>query len=129
MATFMNVKLKNGFKDCFTMTAHGHCVRCLEATDVEHIEVMLEGDSSANNIRRIEISKMTAIAMFPDVEDIMTASTGSPQRRQKQIQLCQFPLDLADARTVHKLQGKLLENLLVSNWSHTTNWCVLCFQE
>ena len=122
MATFMNVKLKNGFKDCFTINIHGHYVRCVEATDVEHIEVMLEGDSSANNVRRIEISKMTAIAMFPDVEDIMTASTGSPQRRQKQIQLCQFPLNVADARTVHKLQGKSLENLLVSNWSHTTNW-------
>ena len=122
MATFRSVKLKHGFEDCFIVNVDGHHVRCVEASNVEHIEVMLEGDPCEDNIRRIEISKTSAKAMFPDPEDILSGSTRIPQRRQKQIQLSQFPLNIADARTVHKLQGKSLHNLLVSNWSHTTNW-------
>ena len=63
--------------------------------------------------------------MFPDAEDIAAGKTGSIQRRQKQIQLFQFPMNVADATTVHKLQGKSLESLLVSNWSYTTNcFCI-----
>ena len=40
----------------------------------------------------------------------------------KRVQISQFPLNIADARTVHKLQGRSLNNLLVSNWSYTPNW-------
>ena len=120
LVTFRSVKLKHGFEDCFIINMDGHYVRCVEASNVEHIEVMLEGDHCEDNIRRIEISKTSAKAMFPDPEDILSGSTKIPQRRQKQIQLSQFPLNIADARTVHKLQGKSLHNLLVSNWSHTT---------
>ena len=69
-----------------------------------------------------EIVKTTATAMFPDTNDIVTEFNGKPQRRQKRIQLSQFPFNVADARTVHKLQGKSLEKLFVSNWSYTTNW-------
>ena len=94
----------------------------MESSSVEHIEAVLQGHPSADNIRRIEISKTSATAMFPDAEDMMSGLTGNAQRRHKQIQLSQFPLNVADARTVHKLQGKSLENLLVSNWSYTVNW-------
>ena len=71
---------------------------------------------------------MTAkAAMFPDA-DIIVENNGRPRRRAaKQIQISHFPLYLGDTRTVHhKLQGKSLENLLVSNWSYTPNWiCVV----
>ena len=76
-----------------------------------------------NILRRIEISKTTtAKAMFPDADGIAEINGKPSRRRAKQIQISQFPLNVADARTVHKLQGKSLENLLVSNWSYTTNW-------
>jgi len=56
----------------------------------------------------------------------MNGSSKRPKRRAKIIQLSQFPFNVANARTVHKLQGKSLENLMVSNWSHTVNWmCVV----
>ena len=129
VATFRSVKLKNGFEDCFIVNIDGHYVRFVEACNVDHIEVMLEGYSSGNNIRKIEISKIAAHAMFPDAENIMEDWTGDPQRRQKKIQLSQFPLNVADARTVHKLQGKLLENLLVSTGLTPQIGSMLCFQE
>ena len=73
MAKFRNVKLKNGFEDCFTININidGHYVRCVEACNVQHIEIMLEGGSSQTDIRKIEISKNTAKAMFPEDHDII----------------------------------------------------------
>ena len=85
MATFRNVKLKNGPEDCFVINMNGFNVRCVEASNVDHVEVMLEGEASQTNIRRIEISKTTAKAMFPDAEDIAAGSTMNFERRQKQI--------------------------------------------
>ena len=41
---------------------------------------------------------------------------------RKNIQLIQFSLNIANARTVHKLQGISLQNLLVSNLSYTSDW-------
>ena len=122
MAKFRYVKLKNGFEDCFTINIHGHYVRCVEACNVQHIEIMLEGGSSQTDIRQIEISKNTAKAMFPEAHDIIQNWKGNPTRMEKTIQLSQFPFNIADARTGHKLQGISLEKLMVSNWSHTTNW-------
>ena len=90
IATFRSVKLKHGFEDCFIVNVDGHHVRCVEASDIEHIEVMLEGDPCADNIRKMEISKTSAKAMFPDAEDILAGSTRIHQRQQKQIQLSQF---------------------------------------
>ena len=60
--------------------------------------------------------------MFPDVNEITNGTKRRPKRRPKLVQLSQFPFNVANARTVHKLQGRSLENLMVSNWSYTTNW-------
>ena len=57
MATFRNIKLKNGIEGCFII----------------------------NKDRRIQISKTTTKAMFPDAETIAEGSTGCIKRRQKQI--------------------------------------------
>ena len=63
----------------------------------------------------------TAKAMLPDADDIAENKTethcreqnGKSRRKAKQIQISQIPLKMTDARTVHKLQGKSLENFLV----------------
>ena len=127
MATFGKVSLTNGLRDCFVITIDGFCVNCVEAiNDADHIEVMLEGDACASNIRRIKILKSRAVAKFFDPQDPMTDFMNIPQKRLARIQLSQFPLNIADARTVHKLQGKSLQNLFVSNWSCGPNWaCVV----
>jgi hypothetical protein len=34
----------------------------------------------------------------------------------------QFPLNIATARTIHKLQGCSIDNLVISIWDYTGNW-------
>ena len=38
------------------------------------------------------------------------------------IQFVQFPLNISNARTVHKLQGRSIDNLMVSSFDYTDNW-------
>ena len=38
------------------------------------------------------------------------------------IQFVQFPLNISSARTVHKLQGRSIDNLMVSSFDYTDNW-------
>ena len=66
--------------------------------------------------------KTSAEAEFFNPENIIAHCMNIPQKRKVRIQLSQFPVNVADARTVHKLQGKSLQNLFVSNWSCKPNW-------
>lgn len=38
------------------------------------------------------------------------------------IRMDQFPVNTANARTIHKLQGRSLENVLIHSWDYTGNW-------
>ena len=93
---------------------------------MEYIEVTLEEGSSREHAREIEASKLAAKAVFPIKTEIFNPDACNCQKSGKTIQSLQFPSNIANARTGHESQGKSLENMFVSNWSHTTNWvCVV----
>ena len=83
MATFRKVSLKNGLKDCFVIDIDGFCVNCVEAVNVDHIEVMLEGEECTSNIRKIEMVTPTAVAKCADPLDV-TAIAWAFQEKKKQ---------------------------------------------
>ena len=121
MCTFKSVVLKNGYEDCDVLNIDGYYVRCVSADKVQFIEVVLqEGDT--RKILKLEAESTSALASFPCPGPFDSEITSSTPRRKKKIQLTQFPFNIANARTVHKLQGRSIENLLVSTWSYTTNW-------
>ena len=64
----------------------------------------------------------TEIAKSPDPMDLKTGTDNKCKRLSKRIQLIQFPINVANARTTHKLQGKSLDSVMVSTWSYTINW-------
>jgi hypothetical protein len=43
-------------------------------------------------------------------------------RDWRNIKMKCFHLNVADARTIHKLQGRSIENLVISVWDYTGNW-------
>ena len=89
---------------------------------MECIEVMLEEGSTQEYAREIKPSKLVAKAVFPMTTEIFDPDDRNCQKSGKTIQSLQFPLNIANARTGHELQGKSLENVFVSNWLCTTNW-------
>ena len=36
--------------------------------------------------------------------------------------MTQFPLNCANARTIHKLQGRSIDHLVISSWDYKDNW-------
>ena len=91
------------------------------AQNVEYVEVVLQDGNSIKNLK-LQTVTSTAGARFPCPTGNETKITVGTARMTKRIQISQFPLNIANARTVHKLQGQSLNNLLVSNWSYTPNW-------
>jgi hypothetical protein len=121
MCTFKSIKLKNGFQDCDIIKIDGYYVRCVDADMVDYMEVILT-ENNAQKVLELKPTKCTAQADFPCPTAFETEITHKTTRMKKRIQLRQFPINIANARTVHKLQGRSIENLFVSTWSYTSNW-------
>ena len=72
---------------------------------------------------QLEVKKFSVTAKVPltfDGQQVQTA-----KRATFNLKLEQFPLNIANARTAHKLQGRTIENLVISNWSMQQGWaCV-----
>jgi hypothetical protein len=43
-------------------------------------------------------------------------------RLRRNIRMEQFPVNTANARTIHKLQGRSLATVLIHSWDYTGNW-------
>jgi len=105
MCTFKCVKLKNGYQDCELLNMDGYFVRCVSCDKIDYMVVtLLEGDS--NRDVKLTPVKSTARANFPSPSPFDTRVTHKTERMRATINITQFPLNIANARTVHKLQGR-----------------------
>ena len=124
MCKFKGIILtNNGLSKVETMSMDGYYVKCVEACYVERIVVeMIDGNHDPNNPKIIHLEKKTVqvTVKFPMPWDGPIKS--STRRISRKIQLDQFPVNVADARTVHKLQGRSINNLVISNWDYKGNW-------
>ena len=82
-------------------------------------QIIIEKNGLYSFLRPAYISAMSLLHVeFFDFTSILTA----PERAFKSIQLIQFPFNIANATTIHKLQGRSINNLMVSNWSYKPHW-------
>jgi hypothetical protein len=51
------------------------------------------------------------------------------KRFKRGIRLEQFPVNTANARTIHKLQGRSLEAVLIHSWDYTGNWIYVALSD
>ena len=70
----------------------------------------------------IYIEKILFVVSLQIKKRIVFEKISSKKIIHAKIKLTQFPLNISYARTVHKLQGRSLENLLVNTWVYTDNW-------
>ena len=97
-------------------------MHCAEACQVESVELDLEDTKQTIQIES-KAYNCTAHIPFPMQDEPLSGNT---RRLIRRVKFEQFPLNISNARTVHKLQGKTLENLVISSFSYKGNWvCVV----
>ena len=117
MGLFERIKLKRGYQDVFKINIDGYYIYCVEAKDVEYLELKLE----SGKLIKLEATKMTADVQFPDTVDGFEINHRTPRTTHK-FKLLQFPAITCNAITVHKLQGRSLDCIVASDWYYGPNW-------
>jgi hypothetical protein len=101
----------------------GYYVNCINASDVKFLVVeMQDGNESEENpkIIHLELQSITASIHLPIPWDGPIHK--NTRRIWNKIKFDQFPVNVANARTAHKLQGRSVNNLVVTNWDYKGNW-------
>jgi hypothetical protein len=125
MCEFECVILKKGvsFESLENIEIDGYFVRCVSVCQVERIKLrLLDGLHKNEEIRFIllEPKQVSAKVQFPiPLYETIDRNT---KRFTRGIRMKQFPLNCANARTIHKLQGRSIDNLVISSWDYSDNW-------
>ena len=120
MGKFTGVVLKRGITtdDLDIVKIDDYFVRAASVSQIASVRIeMTDGDQ-----REVSLSseKITAKCSFPMA--LFGPVDGDSFRVARKISFSQFPINVANARTVHKLQGRTIVHLLVSSWSYIGNW-------
>ncbi|KAG7367433.1 PIF1-like helicase [Nitzschia inconspicua] len=112
MCEFRGLKLKPGasMDQLETIVIDGYYVNCVSVTQVESLLLkMLDGNAGEEGEHIIELNPKTiyASARFP--EPCLGPITKKSMRTSRRISFDQFPINCANARTVHKLQGRSIK--------------------
>ena len=124
MCKFIGINLKEGAERYVeTIIIDGYYVNCVQACHVHSISVeMIDGNHDPNNPKILNISSVSVAANVHCPIPYNGPITKNTFRFWRHIKFDQFPINVANARTVHKLQGRSIENILISNWDYTGNW-------
>jgi hypothetical protein len=142
MCRFRSLKLKSDAQSCTIKSINGKLVRTVNATDVEYIEcevidnnkhiIYLENKlNKLKNKRRknkqaicrlrmqIELERSRKIFRMPPITCETNVkcpiNTHAPEALFRAT-MTQFPINMADAVTGHKLQGRTLDKVIVTAW-------------
>ena len=123
---FKGVTLKNSnlFEKLDKIIIDGYYVRCISVEHLHSIQIELIeelDDNQEPTVIDVKPKEYYANVRFPiNIDSKITHTTTRP--RKKAMKLKQFPVNLASARTVHKLQGQSIKNIFISSWDYTGNW-------
>jgi hypothetical protein len=126
MCKFKGLTLKDGISlaDLKIIIVDEFHVRCAEVSQVESIQLELDENLPQEN-GSPRVINLVAKEYYAKVKYPITFQSSirhNTQRRHKRIKLTQFSINIAHARTVHKLQSRSVENILISSWDYTGNW-------
>lgn len=149
MCIFKSAKIKPNAQSLTTKTYHGRLVTTVNARDVEYIEcevidnnnhikrikenIKKELNSNQRNETKINQLKQQLIQeqqnktfqMKPETKKVTVTCKVNryTPKTTFRAQTTQFPINLADAVTGHKLQGRTLNKMIVASWnSNFPNW-------
>ena len=103
--------------DVFVINIDGYYINCVEAKNVQYIELLLE----SGKLIRLKAEEQAAVVKFPDTLAGSDIDHRTP-RTDQNFKLIQFPAITCNAITVHKLQGRSLDCIVASEWHYGANW-------
>ena len=128
MCSFEGIVLKEGIamSELDIIVMDGYYVRCADICQVQSIKVkILDGqDEGIELYMDLEPITRTCMVHFPVPFD--GGLTSKTTRVWKRMKMKQFPINTANCRTCHKLQGRTIKNLFISNWAYVGNWLYVC---
>ena len=127
MCTFKGVTFKEGAlpSQCVhQVLIDGYLVNSVEAKFLQSIVVqMQDGNIDESNPKIVHLEPtvtQSSLVHYPLPWD--GPVTKKTKRIWRRIKFTQFPVNVANARTVHKLQGRSLKSVVISSWDYTGNW-------
>jgi hypothetical protein len=122
MCLFEGIVLKPEitFDDLGTIIIDEYYVRCAHVSQIQSIKLRIMDGLSIPYEPQYTFKSLTARAHFP--LPLYPHIDKSAMRIWRGLKMVQFPIVCANARTVHKLQGRTLDNTVTNSWKYTGNW-------
>ena len=112
---FKRIEFKDGCAPK-PMQLHGKWVYGIDIDEVDHLVCRWQ-DSRFEGEFKVEAKERTKLVRYP-IEEYGLGKTRVATKMTMKV----FPLILNHATTGHKLQGKSLDELVISEWSNVKNW-------
>ena len=95
----------------------GHWVRMVDATQADYLLCKFDcGDSFVGTFKIEPKTESCGVTINTELLD------GISQKTRDKIHMNQFQVLVNNATTGHKLQGRSLDSIFVSDWCHVKNW-------
>ena len=125
MCKFAAIVLKPdvNYADLERICIDGYYVWCANETQIESIKLqLLDGLTHKDEVRFVHLTSETH-AVRAHVPITLTGEVAKATYREyRNCRFKTFPINISHARTIHKLQGRSLEAILISTWDYTGNW-------
>ena len=125
MCKFVGVTLEDGvtYEHLERIRIDGYYVWSACVSQVKSLKVqVIDGLSNSDEIKFADLkpgSKSVKANIPIPLDGTVTKTT---IRKKRRCRFNQFPLNCANARTIHKLQGRSLNAVVITTWDYTDNW-------
>lgn len=111
------------YEDLEIITMDGYFVWCANMSQVQSMQIqLLDGLRYDGEIRNVEIQpKMVQVKANVPIPLDGQVTRDTP-RRWRKCHFRAFPVNISNARTIHKLQGRSLDHEVINSWQYRDNW-------
>ena len=125
MCEFEGVVFADGveYDDAHKVIIDGYYVWCFSVAEIKSLKLrILDGLQDENELKYYHLKAQTIFGQVHFPLPLYATVDKNTDRFWRRCKMNLFALSVANARTVHKLQGRSITNLVISTWDYTGNW-------
>jgi hypothetical protein len=122
LGKFRKIVLKEGvtWQNLEKIVIDGYYVWVADISQIHCMKVGIGNDEDEKLVDIEPEENISVTAKYPlPIYGEISKYTPTFQRNMK---MTQFPINVADARTIHKLQGASIDKMVISSWQYGDNW-------